>query len=112
MKKAALSIALLICSNLFMNVAWYGHLKFKDSPIWMTILASWGIAFFEYCLQVPANRVGSEVLSLTQLKVIQEFLSISTFVLFAFFAFKERPTLNQYIAFGLILLAVYFASKK
>lgn len=112
MKKAAAAIALLICSNCFMNMAWYGHLKFKDKPLYVVILASWGIAFFEYCFQVPANRIGSDTLSVTQLKVIQEVLSLSTFAVFAFFAFKERPTINHLIAFILLGGACYFATKK
>jgi len=95
-----------------MNAAWYGHLKFKTAPIWIAILVSWGIAFFEYCLQVPANRIGSDALSVTQLKIIQEVISLSTFALFAVFVFKERPTVNHAIAFALIIAAAYFAVKK
>ncbi|MBI1755613.1 MAG: DMT family protein [Fimbriimonas ginsengisoli] len=95
-----------------MNTAWYGHLKFKSTPIFLAILASWGVAFLEYCLQVPANRLGSDVMSVTQLKVIQEVLSIGTFALFAWLAFKERPTLNQYVAFALIVVAAYLAAKR
>jgi len=112
MKKAAAAIALLVCSNCFMNMAWYGHLKFKDKPLLIVILASWGIAFFEYCFQVPANRIGNDALTVTQLKVIQEVISLSTFAVFAFFAFKERPTTNHLIAFVLIIAACYFATKK
>lgn len=112
MKKIAFSVLLLLCSNAFMNVAWYGHLKFKDSALWITILASWGIAFFEYCFQVPANRIGSGALTVTQLKVIQEVISLSTFAIFAFVAFKEKPTTNHLIAFGLVVAAAYFAVKK
>lgn len=112
MKKALIAIALLCCSNVFMNAAWYGHLKFKTSPIVLAIAASWGLAFFEYCFQVPANRIGSDALSVTQLKIIQEAISLTTFVIFAFFAFKERPTANQYFAFALIVVAAYFAVKK
>lgn len=112
MKKIALTIGLLVGSNAFMNAAWYGHLKFKTAPIWIAILASWGIAFFEYCLQVPANRTGSDVLSVTQLKIIQEVISLSTFALFAIFVFKEKPTVNHGIAFALIVAAAYFAVKK
>jgi len=95
-----------------MNAAWYGHLKYKSSPIYIAILVSWGIAFFEYCFQVPANRMGSEVLTVTQLKVIQEVISLSTFAVFAAVTFKERPTVNQYIAFGLIIAAAYLIVKK
>lgn len=95
-----------------MNTASYGHLKFKDSPLWITILASWGIAFFEYCFQVPANRIGSGALTVTQLKVIQEVISLTTFAIFAFVVFKERPMTNHLVAFGLIVAAAYFALKK
>lgn len=112
MKRVASTVALLVLSNTFMNAAWYGHLKVKSAPIWVAVFASWGIAFFEYCLQVPANRAGSEVMSVTQLKVIQELLSLLTFAVFAFFVFKEKPTGNQAIAFVFIILAAYFATKK
>ena|ERR1044072_2366432 len=112
MKKPVITVLLLLASNAFMNAAWYGHLKYKHAPLIVTVLVSWGIAFFEYCLQVPANRIGSDVFTLTQLKITQEFLSIATFVVFALVVFKEKPTYNQFIAFGLILLAVYFASRK
>jgi uncharacterized protein (DUF486 family) len=111
-KKIGITIGLLLCSNVFMNLAWYGHLKHKTSPLWIAILASWGLAFFEYCLQVPANRIGSEALTTTQLKIIQEVLSLATFVIIAFFMFKEKPTTNQLISFGLIIAAAYFAMKK
>lgn len=106
------TIGLLVLSNTFMNSAWYGHLKFKSAPLWITIFAAWGIAFFEYCLQVPANRMGSSVMTVTQLKVVQELLSIGTFAIFALFVFKERPTPNTYISFALLLGAAYFATKK
>jgi uncharacterized protein (DUF486 family) len=95
-----------------MNAAWYGHLKFKDKALPIVILASWGIALFEYCFQVPANRIGSDVLSVTQLKVIQEMITLTTFMVFAFFVFKERPTINHGIAFLLLIGACYFATKK
>src|SRR5713226_6743671 len=78
-----LPIVLLTCSNIFMTVAWYGHLKFKNSPIWLVILASWGIAFFEYVLQVPANRWGNAFYSVTQLKIIQEVITLGVFSGFA-----------------------------
>jgi len=111
MKKILIAISLLVCSNTFMNMAWYGHLKFKDKPLMIVILASWGIAFFEYCFQVPANRIGSGALTLTQLKVIQEVISLVTFAIFAFLVFKERPTFNHGIAFALLIGAAYFATK-
>ncbi len=112
MKKAALTVLLLTLSNVFMNAAWYGHLKFKEKPLLIVILASWGIAFFEYCLQVPANRIGNDVLTVTQLKVIQEVLSLATFAVFALVMFKEKPTMNHAISFVLLIGAAYFAVKK
>lgn len=112
MKKALIAISLLICSNTFMNAAWYGHLKFKNAAIWVVILASWGIAFFEYCFQVPANRIGSESLSVTQLKIIQEVISLSTFAVFATVVFKEKLSINHAISFFFVILAAYFAVKK
>ena len=78
-------ILLLLASNVFMTFAWYGHLKYKTSPIWIVIFASWGIAFFEYMLQVPANRIGYDVLSIGQLKILQEVITLSVFVPFAIF---------------------------
>lgn len=113
MRKSILkSVGLLILSNAFMNTAWYGHLRFKDKPLWIVILASWGIAFFEYCLQVPANRIGNDALSVVQLKVIQEVISLSTFAAFSLLAFKEKPTLNQFAAFCFIVAAAYLVVKK
>jgi uncharacterized protein (DUF486 family) len=96
-----------------MTFAWYGHLRyFSDHdrfPLWSVILISWGIAFFEYCFQVPANRLGYGVFSATQLKIIQEIISISVFVLFAVFVLGETIRWNHAVAFMLIGLAVYFA---
>ena len=103
------TVLLLIASNLFMTVAWYGHLKFKGVPYWQAILVSWGIAFFEYCLQVPANRLGDGQFDKFQLKIIQEVISIVLFVGFAMFYFKVTPRWNHLVSFGLILVAVYFA---
>lgn len=111
-KKVGALVGLLLCSNVFMNLAWYGHLKFKSSPIWIAILGSWGLALAEYCFQVPANRAGSELFSTTQLKIIQEVISLSTFVVVAFVLFKEKPTINQGISFLLIIAAAYFGTKK
>lgn len=105
MKKTLAAIGLLICSNSFMNLAWYGHLKFKDRPLWIVILASWAIALLEYCFQVPANRIGNDVLTVTQLKVLQEVITLGTFAVFASLAFKEKPTGNQAIAFVLLCVA-------
>ena len=101
-------VALLIASNVFMTFAWYGHLKFKSAPLWVVVLASWGIAFFEYCLMVPANRWGSEVYSPYQLKIIQEVVTLVVFIAFAFFYFGEKPQWNHIAAFACILAAVAF----
>lgn len=94
-----------------MNLAWYGHLKYKEKPLLIVILASWSVALFEYCFQVPANRIGNETLSVTQLKVMQEVITLITFGIFAYVAFKERPTINHGIAFALLCWASYFAAK-
>jgi len=104
-----LPIVLLTFSNLFMTFAWYGHLKHKNTPIFLVILVSWGIALFEYILQVPANRWGSNTYSTYQLKIIQEVITLSVFVVFAFFYFKTLPAWNHIVAFVFILAAVAFA---
>lgn len=109
LKSRWLPILLLTGSNVFMTFAWYGHLKFKEKPIWIIIFASWGIALFEYCLQVPANRWGNSVYSPYQLKVIQEVITLVIFVLFALAYFKTWPSWNQIAAFICILAAVGFA---
>jgi uncharacterized protein (DUF486 family) len=104
-----LPIVLLTISNIFMTIAWYGHLKFKGKPLLLVILVSWGIAFLEYCFQVPANRWGSNSFTPYQLKVIQEVITLSVFVVFALFYFKTWPAWNQMAAFVCILAAVGFA---
>ena len=104
-----LPVVLLTCSNIFMTFAWYGHLKFKGKPLLLVILASWGIAFFEYVLQVPANRWGSNRYSPYQLKIMQEVITLAVFVVFAFFYFKTWPAWNHIAAFVCILAAVAFA---
>src|SRR2546421_1092181 len=104
-----LPIALLTFSNLFMTIAWYGHLKFKDRPLWLVIWVSWGIAFFEYCLQVPANRWGNSWYSATQLKIIQEVITLCVFSFFAILYLGEKIQWNHFAAFVCILGAVYFA---
>jgi hypothetical protein len=122
MMKSVLSIGLLVLSNTFMTFAWYGHLKFKEMKwfeslgLFAIILISWGIAFFEYCFQVPANRIGFEgnggPFSLVQLKVIQEVVSISVFVLFTLLFIKtETFRMNHLIGFVFLILAVYFIFK-
>jgi len=123
MKKIIITIILLIISNSFMTLAWYGHLKFKDMKGFSSlglasiVLISWGIALFEYSFQVPANRIGYEgdggPFSLFQLKVIQEVITLVVFTIFALLVFKnETLRVNHLIAFGLLVLAVYFVFKK
>jgi uncharacterized protein (DUF486 family) len=106
---ALVTVLLLVASNVFMTYAWYGHLKFNKAPIWIAILASWGIAFFEYCLQVPANRYGYGLFSLAQLKILQEVITLGVFLAFAWFQFKEAPRWNESLAMVLILAAVVVA---
>jgi uncharacterized protein (DUF486 family) len=103
------TILLLVASNVFMTIAWYGHLRYKHADLWKVILISWGIAFFEYCLQVPANRIGYGRFSATQLKIMQEVISLVVFFVFSAVWLKERPAWNQIVAYGLILLAVVIA---
>jgi uncharacterized protein (DUF486 family) len=103
------TVVLLIASNLFMTVAWYGHLKYPRASLWVTILVSWLIALAEYALQVPANRIGQENYHFTptQLKVIQEVVSLLVFAAFAYFYFSEVPTWRAALAFVLVALAVF-----
>jgi uncharacterized protein (DUF486 family) len=104
------TVLLLVASNIFMTLAWYGHLKFTKWPILLAILASWGIAFFEYCLQVPANRIGfQQGYSTFQLKIIQEVITLVVFVVFAKIYFGDGVKWNYIVSFVLILGAVYFA---
>ena len=103
------TILLLIGSNLFMTAAWYGHLKYRGVALWKVILINWGIAFFEYCLQVPANRLGYGQFSAFQLKIMQEVITLVVFLGFATFWLGERVRWNYGVALALILAAVYFA---
>lgn len=105
------TILLLVISNAFMNLAWYGHLKFKDKALWLVILASWGIAFFEYVFQVPANRIGSNEWSVAQLKVLQECITLVVFTLVAFALFRSPIKWNICVSYLLIIGAVFFAFK-
>src|SRR5882672_7514343 len=102
------TIALLTVSNIFMTIAWYGHLKYKASPLWAVILVSWGIAFVEYCFQVPANRIGSYQFSTAQLKTIQEVITLVVFSVFSVTYLREQFRWNYLVAFGLIVGAVFF----
>ena len=102
------TVLLLVASNLFMTVAWYGHLRFKDVALWKVILVSWGIAFFEYCLQVPANRWGHGTFTAVQLKILQEVITLVVFSGFALLYFGTRPQWNHLAAFGCLVAAVGF----
>ena len=95
-----------------MTIAWYGHLKFKDVPLWKVVLISWGIAFFEYCFQVPANRFGHGTFTAAQLKILQEVITLLAFALFAIFYLKEQLKWNYIVSFSLMIGAVYFAFKE
>lgn len=106
-------ILLLVLSNVFMTFAWYGHLRdHRDSPLWLAILASWGIAFFEYCLMIPANRMGYGRFSLPQLKVIQEVVTLLVFAAFAVVWMRERLHLNHLWAALCLVGAVFFAFRQ
>jgi uncharacterized protein len=89
-----------------MTCAWYGHLKFKDHPLWLVVVVSWGIAFFEYCLQVPANRLGHGYFTAPQLKIVQEVITFVIFGLFSWWYLKEKPSMYDYLAFSLVIAAV------
>jgi uncharacterized protein (DUF486 family) len=104
-------ILLLIASNVFMTFAWYGHLKFTDRPLFLVILASWGIAFFEYCLQVPANRYGYAVYNPAQLKAIQEIITLCVFVAFSTLYLGATVKWNQVAGFVLIVIAAFLIFK-
>ena len=106
------TILLLTASNVFMTFAWYGHLRFRNVPLWQAILASWGIAFFEYVLQVPANRWGYGAFSAVQLKTIQEVVTLVVFCAFSTLYLREKIGWNQAAGFGLIVAAVFLIFKK
>ncbi len=107
------TIALLTASNIFMTFAWYGHLKNIQMPLWKAVVISWGIAFFEYCLMVPANRIGYEKgLNGFQLKITQEVITLVVFAVFAIFYLKEPFHWKYMVSFTLVIGAVYFAFMK
>jgi len=110
--RVASTVGLLVLSNLFMTTAWYGHLKFKSAPLWLAIVASWGLAFFEYTLQVPANRIGYGALNAYQLKIAQECITLCVFIVFANLYLGEGMTLRHGVSFSLILAAVAVAFYK
>jgi uncharacterized protein len=106
-----LPVALLLASNVFMTFAWYGHLRFGDRPLWLVVIASWGIAFFEYCLAVPANRIGHAAYSAAELKTMQEVITLIVFAFFSVFYLKEALTLNHLVGFALIAAGAFFVFK-
>jgi uncharacterized protein (DUF486 family) len=108
---AIMPIVLLIASNVFMTVAWYGHLKFPQAAMWVAVMVSWGIAFVEYWLAVPANRIGYGTYSAAELKTIQEVISLTVFAGFAVFVLGEKLTWNHGIGFALIGLGAFFIFK-
>lgn len=106
------TILLLTASNIFMTFAWYGHLKYTDVPLWKVVLASWGIAFAEYCLMVPANRMGYGQFSAAQLKTIQEIITLVVFSVFSVLYLKEEFRWNHIVGFIFIVAAAFFIFKK
>lgn len=107
-----MTIGLLLASNIFMTFAWYGHLKFKTAPLLVVVLVSWGIAFFEYVLQVPANRIGYGYFNAAQLKTIQEILTLSVFAVFSVVYLKEPFSWNYIVGFALIAAGGFFIFHK
>jgi len=101
-------LVMLTLSNVFMTFAWYGHLKFKSAALWLVVLVSWGIAFFEYWLAVPANRLGHEVYSAAQLKTMQEVITLVVFAGFSVLYLGEKLTMNHAVGFALIALGAWF----
>ena len=110
------TILLLLVSNIFMTMAWYGHLGKTKAPMWIAILVSWGIAFFEYCFQVPANRIGSErfggPFNTAQLKTIQEVITLVVFCVFSVLYLKEEIKWNYIVGFALMVVAVFVVFRK
>jgi hypothetical protein len=106
------TVMLLTVSNVFMTIAWYGHLKYKDVALWKVVLASWGIAFAEYCFQVPANRIGHHEYSAAQLKTMQEVITLVVFSAFSVFYLRESLKWNYIVGFSLMAVAVFFVFKK
>ncbi len=103
------TVILLTISNIFMTIAWYGHLKYKGKPLVWVILVSWLVALPEYIFQVPANRLGSQTFSVTQLKIMQECITLVVFTLLAYFLFGEQLRWNNAVSYALIVLAVFFS---
>jgi uncharacterized protein (DUF486 family) len=107
-----MTIVLLTISNIFMTFAWYGHLKYRQAPLFKVIVISWGIALFEYCFQVPANRIGSYEFSAVQLKTIQEVITLTVFSVFSVLYLDEQIRWNYIVGFALIVAAVFVIFKK
>lgn len=112
MLRQLMPVLLLTISNIFMTFAWYGHLKYKGTALWIVILVSWGIALFEYCFQVPANRIGHEYFSAAQLKTMQEVITLVVFSIFSVLYLKEDFQWNYLVGFAFIILAVFFIFKR
>ena len=104
-------VLLLVASNVFMTLAWYGHLKFGSKPLWIVVIVSWCIAFFEYCLAVPANRIGHQVYSAAELKTMQEVITLLVFAGFSVLYLREPITLNHLVGFGFIAAGAFFIFK-
>jgi uncharacterized protein len=111
-RQAMTTIILLTISNIFMTFAWYGHLKYRSTPLFKVILISWVIAFFEYCFQVPANRIGSYEFSAVQLKTIQEVITLTVFSVFSVLYLKQDLRWNYLLGFAMIVAAVFVIFKK
>jgi len=106
------TVILLIISNIFMTIAWYGHLKYKESPLWKVIFLSWMVASLEYCFQVPANRIGHRHFSAAQLKTIQEVITLAVFSVFSVIYLKEDLKWNYLVGFSFMIVAVFFVFKE
>jgi uncharacterized protein len=103
-----LPVIMLLASNVFMTFAWYGHLNYTSKPLWMAVMTSWGIAFFEYWLAVPANRIGYGVYSAAQLKTMQEVITFAVFSVFSVYVLKQAITVNHLIGFSFIAAGAFF----
>lgn len=101
-------VLMLVGSNVFMTLAWYGHLKFGSKPLWIVVIVSWSIAFFEYCLAVPANRIGHQVYSAAELKTMQEVITLIVFAVFSVTYLGEKLTMNHAVGFTLIVAGAWF----
>ena len=101
-------VLMLVASNIFMTFAWYGHLKFESKPLWLVVIVAWGIAFFEYCLAVPANRIGHAVYSTAELKTMQEVITLIVFAVFSVSLLGEKLTMNHAVGFALIIAGAWF----